>query len=53
MKKIIEHQRYLFETLWNKVIPAEQRINEIEQGVTLGKTEVIQNPQIIQKCLSI
>src|SRR5215204_1793332 len=49
VKKIIGHQRYLFETLWNKAIPAEQRINEIEKGVTLGKTEVIQNPQTTQK----
>ena len=49
VKEIIEHQRYLFETLWNKAIPAEQRINEIEEGVILGKTEVIQNPQTIQK----
>src|SRR5919108_4832995 len=49
VKEIIEHQRYLFETLWNKAIPAEQRINEIEKGVILGKTEVIQNPQTIQK----
>jgi signal transduction histidine kinase len=49
VKQIIEHQRYLFETLWNRAIPAEQRINEIEEGVTLGKTEVIQNPQTTQK----
>src|SRR5215207_3188236 len=49
VKEIIGHQRYLFETLWNKAIPAEQRINEIEKGVTLGKTEVIQNPQTTQK----
>src|ERR671922_599648 len=49
VKEIVEHQRYLFETLWNKAISAEQRINEIEKGVILGKTEVIQNPQTIQK----
>jgi two-component system, OmpR family, sensor histidine kinase VicK len=49
VNEIIEHQRYLFETLWNKAIPAEQRIKEIEGEVILGKTEVIQNPQTTQE----
>ena len=29
VKEIIEHQRYIFETFWNKASPAEQRIKEI------------------------
>ena len=49
VKEIIEHQRYLFETLWSKAIPAELRINEIEKGIILGKTEVIQYPQTTQE----
>lgn len=48
-KAILEQHRYFFETLWSKAIPAEQKIKEIEEGVVLGKTEVIQNPQSIQK----
>ena len=51
VKDIIEQQRYVFESFWNKAIPAKQRIKEIEEGVKLGKTDVIQNPQSIQKLL--
>jgi signal transduction histidine kinase len=32
VKEIIEHQEYVFETLWSKTISAEQRIREIEEG---------------------
>src|SRR5919198_4281676 len=39
----------IFEELWNKSVPAEQKIKEIEEGVTLGKTEVIQSPEDIQQ----
>jgi two-component system sensor histidine kinase VicK len=41
VKGIIEQQQYFFETLWDKAIPAEQRIREIEEGVEPGKTQVI------------
>jgi two-component system sensor histidine kinase VicK len=30
LKEIVEHQRYVFETLWSKAIPSEKRISEIE-----------------------
>ena len=33
VKELIEHQKYVFETLWSKTIPAEQRIREIEEGI--------------------
>ena len=33
VKEIIEHQSYLFETLWNKAIPATERIKDIEEGL--------------------
>lgn len=32
-KSLVEGQQYLFETLWNKAIPADHRIREIEEGV--------------------
>ena len=32
VKQIVKQQQYIFETLWNKAIPAEQRIEEIELG---------------------
>jgi two-component system, OmpR family, sensor histidine kinase VicK len=40
-KVILEQHRYFFETLWNKAIPAEQRICELEQGVEPEFVEVI------------
>jgi hypothetical protein len=33
--------------LWNKSIPAEQRIKEIEKGIESIKTQLLQNPQEI------
>ena len=33
MKEIVEEQQYVFDTLWNKSIPAEDKIKEIEQGI--------------------
>ena len=28
VKEIVNHQQYVFDTLWNKAIPAEQKIKE-------------------------
>ena len=45
IKDIVEQQKYVFESFWNKAIPAESRIREIEEeGFVLGSTEVIQIP---------
>jgi signal transduction histidine kinase len=41
VKEVIEHQKYVFETLWSKTIPAEQRIREIEEGIEVEFYEVI------------
>jgi two-component system, OmpR family, sensor histidine kinase VicK len=49
VRSIVEQQRYLFENLWNKAIPAERKMNEIEEGIELEKTYIIQDPQSIQK----
>ena len=38
--EIVEQQNYIFETLWNKAIPSEQRITEIEENKTVPRTEV-------------
>jgi signal transduction histidine kinase len=48
VRSIVEQQRYLFENLWNKAIPAEHKIMEIEEGVELEKTQVIQDSRSIQ-----
>jgi two-component system, OmpR family, sensor histidine kinase VicK len=49
VKDIVEQQRYVFESFWNRATPAETRINEIEKGIELEKTHVIQDPQSIKK----
>ncbi len=45
----IRYYNSIFEDLWNKSVPAEQKVKEIEEGVILGKTEVIQSPEDIQQ----
>ncbi len=48
VRSILDQQQYVFETLWSKAKPAEQKIREIEEGIDLGeKTEIIQNPKKI------
>ena len=49
VKDIVEQQKYVFESFWNKAIPSEQRIKEIEEGFALDSTEVIQIPSRTQK----
>jgi two-component system sensor histidine kinase VicK len=49
VRSIVNQQRYLFENLWNKAIPAERRISGIKEGIELEETHVIQDPHNIQK----
>jgi nitrogen-specific signal transduction histidine kinase len=50
VKQIVEHQQYLFETLWNKSVSAEKRIRELEQGITTHyETKIVQDPDEIVK----
>ncbi|MDQ6722832.1 MAG: HAMP domain-containing histidine kinase [Thermoproteota archaeon] len=49
VKDIVEQQKYVFESFWNRSILAEQRIKEIEEGITLGHTEVIPIPVITKE----
>ncbi len=50
VKTFVEQQQYFFETLWNKAIPAEQRIKEIEEGrVVHYQTRIIENPDEVIK----
>jgi two-component system sensor histidine kinase VicK len=41
VKEIVEHQRYIFETLWNKSISAKDKIIEIENEIEPEFLEVI------------
>jgi two-component system, OmpR family, sensor histidine kinase VicK len=49
VKTVIEQQKYIFETLWNKAIPARQKIREIEEGIKPEVIETIQDPNEIQQ----
>jgi two-component system sensor histidine kinase VicK len=49
VKEIVEQQQYVFDSFWNRAIPAEMRIKQIEEGITLGETQVIQVPLRIQE----
>ena len=49
---LVEAQQYMFENLWNKSIPAEQKIKEIEQGIKPDIIETITDPIKIQESVS-
>ena len=43
VKSIVDQHQFLFETLWSKAIPAENKISEIEQGLGPVFVDVVQN----------
>jgi two-component system, OmpR family, sensor histidine kinase VicK len=49
VKEIVEHQQYVFHTFWDKAIPAEQKIREIEEGIVHYDTRIINDSQQIPK----
>ncbi len=48
-KQIVKHNECLFETLWDKSIPAEQKIKEIEEGLESDVIEIIKNSSRAKK----
>ena len=47
LHEIVEQQNYIFDTLWNKAIPAMNRVREIEDGVEPIGTRLLENPDEI------
>ena len=47
-EEIVEQQQYIFDTLWRKAIPAEQKIREIEEGIEPEIIETIRDYVEIQ-----
>jgi two-component system, OmpR family, sensor histidine kinase VicK len=47
----VEQQQYFFGTIWDKSIHAEQKIKEIEEGITPDFIQTILDPIEIQKIL--
>ncbi len=48
LKVFLQQQQYFFDTLWNKAIPVEQKMMEIEKGTVSSKIETITNPSEIE-----
>jgi two-component system sensor histidine kinase VicK len=44
---MIEQQQYLFQTMWDKAIPAQMRIRELEEGIPIEITEVVRGAENI------
>ncbi|MGC1931841.1 MAG: HAMP domain-containing sensor histidine kinase [Candidatus Nitrosopolaris sp.] len=49
INSFVEYHQYLFETLWNMAIPAEQKIREIEEGVIPVRTKLLEKQDEIVK----
>jgi two-component system, OmpR family, sensor histidine kinase VicK len=45
----VEQQQYFFDMLWEKAIPADERIKEIEEGIKPDVLETIKDPIEIKK----
>jgi hypothetical protein len=52
VKEIVEHQTYVFDTLWTRAISAEDRFEQIEEGAGHEFVQVITNPQKASRILS-
>jgi two-component system, OmpR family, sensor histidine kinase VicK len=48
---ILDQQQYVFETLWNKALPAEQRLREIEEGIGAEVFETITSHEVVSQTL--
>ncbi|MDQ6862692.1 MAG: HAMP domain-containing histidine kinase [Thermoproteota archaeon] len=44
VKEIVEHQQYIFDSFWNTSTSVERKIREIQSDISLGITEIIDNP---------
>jgi signal transduction histidine kinase len=51
VKEIVEQQRqFVFDSFWSRAIPAEQKLKEIEEGITHYETRIVEDPdQIIEE----
>jgi two-component system sensor histidine kinase VicK len=49
VKEAVKQQQYVFESLWNEAISAQQKINKIEKGEMPEIIEIIRNPSAGQE----
>ena len=52
VKDFIEQHHYLFETLWDRSMPAELKIREIEEGVESYESKILYGSEIITEELA-
>jgi two-component system, OmpR family, sensor histidine kinase VicK len=43
VRELVKHQQYVFDTLWNKSIPSDEKIKEIEDGIQPHFIEIIRD----------
>jgi two-component system, OmpR family, sensor histidine kinase VicK len=48
-KEVVDQGQYIFDTLWNAAIPAEQKIRELEGGIQTYRTKILEDPEEIIK----
>ena len=41
MPEIVEQQQFIFDSFWDKAIPAKQRMTEIEEGIVPQITAIL------------
>ncbi len=52
VKEIVDHQKYVFDSFWDRAIPASQKVKELE-GIPRYRTSIIENnPDEIVKQIS-
>jgi hypothetical protein len=47
----VKQGQYIFNTFWNKAVPANQRIKEIDEGLKREFIETIQDPNDAQRLI--
>jgi two-component system sensor histidine kinase VicK len=53
-RSLVEQNKYVFDTLWNKAVLAEDRIREIEEGVIRPETRAVKDPiEILQDTIGM
>ena len=49
VEEIVDHQNYIFDTLWSRAISAKERIREIEEDIMPIRTKLLKNQDEIIK----
>jgi hypothetical protein len=44
LREMVDQQNYIFDTLWNKAVPANGRFKEIEEGIEPIGTKLLEDP---------